>query len=60
MKQVQRQSNFELLRILAMAVIVVHHYVVNSTVMSQFAQGGGRFRQLSLFEIDWGVGQDGD
>lgn len=40
MKEVQRQSNFELLRIVAMVMIVMHHYVVNSTVMDQFVRGG--------------------
>ena len=56
MKEV-RQSNFELLRIVAIAMIVTHHYVVNSTVMDQFAQGG---HQLSFSKIDWSMGQDGD
>lgn len=28
-----RSSNIELLRIVAMLAIVMHHYVVNSTVM---------------------------
>ena len=56
MKEVQRQSNFELLRIVAMAVIVAHHYVVNSTVMDQFAQeGGNSFNYLFLKLIGaWG------
>lgn len=36
-----RQSNFELLRIVAMFLIVMHHYVVNSTILGQFVSGGG-------------------
>ncbi len=32
----QRDSNLELLRILSMLAIIAHHYVVNSTVSSQF------------------------
>lgn len=31
-----RSSNIELLRIIAMLLIVAHHYVVNSTVMGLF------------------------
>ena len=55
MKEVQRQSNFELLRIVAMAVIVTHPYVVNSTVMNQFAQGDNPVNYLFLKLIGaWG------
>lgn len=55
MKEVQRQSNFELLRIVAMAVIVAHHYVVNSTVMDQFFAVGGCVNYLFLKLIGaWG------
>lgn len=41
MSTTPRQSNFELLRIVAMFLIVMHHYVVNSTVLGQFVSGGG-------------------
>ena len=36
LKQQGRNSNIELLRILAMFAIVAHHYVVNSTVWQLF------------------------
>lgn len=55
MKQVLRQSNFELLRILAMILNVAAHYVNNSTVMNQFAQGDNPVNYLFLKLIGvWG------
>ena len=48
-----RSSNIELLRIVAMLAIVMHHYVVNSTVMSLF--DGAHPTANSLFLQWWGM-----
>ena len=55
MIEVQRQSNFELLRVIAMVLIVTHHYAANSTVMDQFVQGGNSINHIFLKLIGaWG------
>ncbi len=48
-----RSSNIELLRIIAMLLIVAHHYVVNSTVMGLF--DGAHPTANSLFCSVWGM-----
>ena len=48
-----RSSNIEVLRIVAMLAIVMHHYVVNSTVMSLF--DGAHPTVNSLFLQWWGM-----
>lgn len=51
-----RQSNFELMRIVAMVLIVTHHYVVNSGIMAVFAQGGGSLENYAFLKVigAWG------
>ena len=41
MKTQKRESNLELMRIVAMFFIVLHHYVVNSGIMEIFSPGSG-------------------
>lgn len=51
-----RQSNFELLRIVAMFFIVMHHYVVNSGVLDEFSEGGGCLANYAFLKFigAWG------
>lgn len=49
----ERDSNLELLRILAMMAIIAHHYVVNSTVIQQFTYDNTSAQQYFL-EV-WGM-----
>ncbi len=50
----KRDSNLELLRILAMLAIIAHHYVVNSTVTDSFVYDGTTTIQQYFLEI-WGM-----
>ena len=55
MSTLPRQSNLELLRIVAMMLIVAHHYVVNSTALSCFVDGQPVSNYIFLRVIgDWG------
>lgn len=56
MSKQPRQSNFELLRIVAMLLIVTHHYVVNSTVLSCFGGGGADLVNYAFLKLigAWG------
>lgn len=51
-----RQSNLELLRIIAMMLIVTHHYVVNSGILAVFAEGGGNMMNYAFLKLigAWG------
>lgn len=50
----QRESNLELLRILAMLAIIAHHYVVNSCVTDSFVYDESITHQQLFLEI-WGM-----
>ena len=50
----KRQSNLELLRIIAMLAIIAHHYVVNSTVVRSFVYDGSATPQQYFLEV-WGM-----
>ena len=55
-----RSSNIELFRILSMLMIVAHHYVVNSGLMSCIdAQNVLHFQDYFLLLFGWG-GKTGD
>ncbi|PWM79664.1 MAG: hypothetical protein DBY32_02025 [Phascolarctobacterium sp.] len=51
---VQRYSNLELLRIVAMLVIVMHHYVVNSGLKQVIYDNPDNFNSLLLLILGWG------
>ncbi len=53
MKVKQRQSNFELLRIILMLVIIAHHFVVNSGITDYFQVHSYKTLYLILFGM-WG------
>ena len=50
----ERQSNLELLRIIAMFVIVMHHYVVNSGLIQVIYDNPYNFNSLLLLILGWG------
>ena len=50
----ERQSNLELLRIIAMLVIVMHHYVVNSGLIQVIYDNPYNFNSLLLLILGWG------
>ena len=50
----ERESNLELLRIIAMLAIIAHHYVVNSTVTKHFVYDGHATLQQYFLEA-WGM-----
>lgn len=50
----ERQSNLELLRIIAMFVIVMHHYVVNSGLIQAIYDNPYSFNSLLLLILGWG------
>lgn len=52
--QKKRESNLELLRIIAMLAIIAHHYVVNSTVTLSFVYDGNATPQQYFLEV-WGM-----
>ena len=49
----QRQSNFELLRIILMLAIIAHHFVVNSGIADYFQVHSYKTLYLILFGM-WG------
>lgn len=50
-----RQSNFELLRIVAMLIIIAHHYVVLSGITEFFDYDTLPANMLFLQFLGWGV-----
>lgn len=50
----ERQSNLELLRIIAMLVIVMHHYVVNSGLLEMINQNTLSMYSYMLLILGWG------
>lgn len=50
----ERQSNLELLRIIAMLVIVMHHYVVNSGLLEVINQNPLTIYSYMLLILGWG------
>lgn len=50
----ERQSNLELLRIIAMLVIVMHHYVVNSGLIQVIYDNPFNFNSMLLLILGWG------
>ena len=50
----ERNSNLELLRIIAMFIIVAHHYVVNSGIVSLYDFNNISFNMI--FSQIWGFG----
>ena len=50
----ERQSNLELLRIIAMLVIVMHHYVVNSGLLEIINQNSLTLQSYILLMLGWG------
>lgn len=50
----ERESNLELLRIIAMLAIIAHHYVVNSGVTGKFIYDGTITSQQYFLEV-WGM-----
>ena len=53
--KVSRSSNLELLRIIAMLVIVAHHYVVNSGLMTLIKANPENINSIMLLIFGWGV-----
>lgn len=49
-----RSSNLELFRIIAMMIIVAHHYVVNSGLMSVIKNNPENINSLILLIFGWG------
>lgn len=52
--QKERESNLELLRIIAMLAIIAHHYVVNSSITELFVYDGNATSQQYFLEV-WGM-----
>ena len=52
--KVSRSSNLELLRIIAMLVIVAHHYVVNSGLMTLIKANPENMNSIMLLIFGWG------
>lgn len=50
----KRLSNFELLRIVSMFIIVMHHYVVNSGLIDVIRNNPLNLYSLVLLVLGWG------
>ena len=58
-KRLTRSSNIELFRIIIMLIIVAHHYVINSGLLTIVeTQQNLKFRDVFLLIFGWGEKQE--